>query len=203
MERIMNDHFRIEFEWLSREDGEAEERATLAELSIAADGHLVMEVEDLFAKTVRKSSRLSALYLARWLAGNWWRLRWEPEETSISWQMSHKIGAAGGGYVWPDLAFSSDGETVLVRARPTPVSEAQPIRYLSNFDKFIPASDFEKGVDDFIEATIARLSSDMANESELTALWKEILDERRDPEAAKWRKLEAFMGLIRTKRKAI
>ena len=187
--------FKVEFQWLSREHGDPIERATLAELAIAVDGFLATELEDLLAKTIRPTARLSAFHLAHWFATNWWRLRWEPEAGTFPWQMSHKVGASGSGYVWPDLTFCSDGSAVLVRARSTSGSPAQPLRYLSDFDVFIQASDFERGVDDFIEAVLARLASQGLYDVDLAALWKELWEERSEPDLAAWRKLEAIMGL--------
>jgi hypothetical protein len=109
--------------------------------------------------------------------------------------MSHQVGASGGGSVWPDLTFSTDGSVIWVRARRTSSNAFQPIRYLSNFDIAIRASEFESGVDNFVEAVLARLASEHVNEVDLAALWKEIGDERRNPDLAGWRKLEAMMGL--------
>lgn len=190
----MSGRFSIDVAWLARESGSTVERATLAELEIAVGGHLATEVEDLLARTVRRSARLSAYDLALWLAANWWRLRWEPEKSDLGWEMSHKVGAAGGGYVWPDLTLVGDGETVLARSRPTPAVGVQPIRYLGHFDEVVPVSCFEQGVDDFVDSVTARLAAERSIALDLGDLWAEVRAERRDPERAEWRKLEAMLG---------
>jgi hypothetical protein len=189
---VINKSFQIGFEWLSRDYGDALERATFAELAIHVDGQVATKVEDLMAKTVRSTIRASAYTLALWFAANWWRLRWEPEANSASWKMSHKVGAAGGGYVWPDLALSTDGSTVLAHCRPTN-GVAEPIRFLSNFDVVIPAHAFERGVDEFIEGVIARFENQGHRDTDLTAMWSEIREERGDPALTSWRKLEAML----------
>jgi len=144
--------FSIDFQWLAREYGDAVARATLAEVTITANGRKATEIEDLSAKTVRPGVRVSAFALAQWFASNWWRLLWEPERNTPSWKMSHKVGAAGEGYLWPDLTFISDGGAVLVRAKSSPLISEQPVRYLNNFDVFVPATEFEDGMYSFIEA---------------------------------------------------
>ena len=190
----MSTTFNIDYEWLSNGYGDAPEQVTLAELAINVGGYCVTEVEDTLAKTVRSSARLSALHLAEWFAANWWRLLWEPKLNTYSWRASHKVGNAGNGYVWPDLSFSSDWQSIDVVANPTPRWGAEPIRYLNSFETPIPIEDFEKGVENFIEGTIARLSSTSRDRSALGTLWHEVTKERRDDDVAQWRALEACMG---------
>ena len=190
----MSTSFDIEYDWLPPGNGDETERTTLAELSINVGDACATEVEDMFAKTVRFSARLSALHLAGWFAANWWRLLWEPEASTYSWRTSHKVGNAGGGYVWPDLSFSSDWQSVLVRCRPTLRWDAEPVRYLNSFNTLISLSDFEQGVDKFIHGTIARLSSATKTQSDLSKLWNEVLIERHDSNLSERRILEACMG---------
>ena len=183
----------INCEWFG-EVGDAAESAAFAEVSIDIGGNRATEVYDTFAKTVRPSVRLSAFELAQWFAFNWWRLLWEPESDGYSWDASHKVGNAGGGFVWPNLSFSSDWQSVLISARPTVPCDAEPIRYLNRFDESAPIADFKRGVGDFIDRTIARLSSAGSAESELSVLWDEVNAERRDAETANRRIIEACMG---------
>ncbi len=187
-------HFSIDFQWLARESGDTVARSTLAEITITADGWRATEIEDLQAKTVRPGVRVSAFALAQWFASNWWRLLWEPERNTSSWKMTHKVGAAGEGYLWPDLTFISDGEAILVRNRPSLLTSEQPVRYLNSFDESIPAHDFEIGMHSFVESVVGRLADMRIDAAGLDELWREVLAERRDPELASWRKLEAIMG---------
>ena len=194
----MSTSFSIDFSWLPYEDSNNAEHSTFAEITININSSYATEVEDLLAKSVRPSARLSALYLAEWFAYNWWRLLWEPEignsAQSYSWRASHKIGNAGNGYIWPDLSFSSDWQSIQIRSQPTRRWHVEPIRYLNYFEHSLSIKDFEKGVDDFINATLARLSAHGKSYTELNLLWNEVLSERRDPEMSERRKLEARMG---------
>jgi hypothetical protein len=192
---IVSNDFEITFDWLSRDHGDAQARATFAAMGIRVGMHAATEVEDLLAKTVRASVRASAHTLALWFAANWWRLRWEPETTrSPLWKLSHFLGAAGGGYAWPDLSFISDGSTIAVHCRPTPACGVEPVRFLADFDAAVPAAAFERGVDAFIGAVIERLAVQAPEHRHLRDLWKEVIEERGDREATEWRKLEAMLG---------
>lgn len=193
MEQTMS-HFSVDLhQWLTKESEDPVARFSLAELSITAGGWKATEIEDTVSRTVRPWVRVSAFALARWFAINWWRLLWEPERNTTSWRMSHKVGATGEGYLWPDLTFSSDGETVLVSSRPSFLKSGS-VRYLNNFDEFISVHQFASGIHSFIEAVIRRLSDTEVRSSELQNLWKEVLVERYDPKLASWRRLEAIMG---------
>ena len=193
----MSESFKIDCEWLTSDYGDASERATLADIVINVGQWNATEVEDTLEKRFRSTVRLSALRLAEWFAANWWRLLWEPRgdnADTYDWLAAHNTRNVGYGYVWPNLSFSSDWQSVHVAARPSSVSKVAPIRYLNHFDHPLPISEFEKGVDDFVNGTIARLHSVGETDTELSALWNEVLEERRDPQMSLYRALEACMG---------
>lgn len=190
----MTDAMKIDFNWLGRETGDPVERATFAALSVFVDGQPISEVEDRSAKTVRNDVRASAYHLAEWLAANWWRLRWEPEDQTLDWKLSHQLASAAGGYAWPDITFSSDGEDVLVESKASASEEVQPVRYLRDYSAIIPVQQFVRAIDEFVEAVIERLYACEIREYPLLELWREIKDERNDAESAASRKLEALMG---------
>lgn len=163
----MSNEFKIEINnWLPSGVGEPEIRETTAEISIRVGSYYATEVEDRPARSVRKSVRASAYLLASWFASNWWRLRWEPEKKSLGassqvldWDLSHELGASGGGYVWPPLTSSSDGYHMLVRCegREKESDESlSPIRYLNSFTTLIDVSSFESGVSTFVEQVLYR-----------------------------------------------
>lgn len=179
---------------MPREYGDEMDRVTLAELAVFVGDSCATTLEDILAKTVRQSARLSALRLAEWFAANWWRLRWEPPANTLSWKMSHKVGNSGGGHVWPNLSFSSDWESIHVSVRPTIGWEGEPIRYLNDFDALISTGAFETGIDEFVNGTVARLSGTLGKPTELAELWNLIQHERNDPVVTEARKLEACMG---------
>ena len=194
MEPILSSTLRIDYGWLPCEHGSSEERVTLAEVAVFAGDQCATELNDSIAKTVRHSARLSALHLAQWFATNWWRLMWQPQVSDISWKMSHEVGGAGGGYIWPDLSFSSNWESVLVSSCRTEQSATEPIRYLNDFSTSVPIGEFEKCIAQFIGGTVARLSETLKEETALSGLWREVTRERRDRDLSRLRRLEACMG---------
>ena len=194
MARIMN-HFEISLRWMGSDNPDPIERVCAADLRIQAGQLCLTEIQDLRAQTVRPTIRISAYRLALWFAQNWWRLRWEPEQNDHDWLMSHNIAGAGGGYVWPDLSFIGDGESVLLRMRPGSPTQTEDIRYLVYSDTTVLIEHFVEAVDTFIDTVIARLRASGYPDTRLEQLWNEIGLERNTPPNAKWRKLEALANL--------
>ena len=184
----------IDFDWLTSGVIETPDQASFAALVIRVNSSNATELEDRCARTVRGYARVSACQMALWFATNWWRLRWEPQRQTLSWAMSHQLGAAGGGYAWPDLSFSSDGAFVRVQSRPTSDWPGTPTRYLRTFDERLPVQEFERGIDHFMDAVIERIVMFRDLDTPLPALWAEVREERETPEIAAWRKLEALLG---------
>ncbi len=199
----MSSAFTIHAEWEHGEYGPPEERATAAYLSIHVNGVCVTRAENRWSETLVDKVLLSACPLALWLAASWWRLRWEPalppgsnttDQTSIDWKMSHEAGAAGHGFLWPPLRFEADGENIdIVVSASSPSSKAM-LRYVGEIRGSVPGADFERGVADFIELTLARLRDRGVKNSELEAVWREVQAERSDPPSAFFRQIEARMG---------
>ncbi|HED13196.1 MAG TPA: hypothetical protein ENI62_06000 [Gammaproteobacteria bacterium] len=191
----MKELFSFDFDWLSEEFGNDEDRCTAAEVGLRVGDIYLTELEDLRARTVRQRMRVSANTLALWLAGNWWRLRWEaePSHADLDWRMSHCLAAAGGGHVWPNLFFCGDGETMHLDLKVTEHFNF-PVRYLRDVSRMIPIVDFESSVDQFIESVIARLEASGLCNAALITLWREIQHERHTPALAAYRKLEALLG---------
>ena len=198
----MSTGFKIDFAWIPRDFGDAVERLSLAGITIEAGGVTVTEVEDSEARTTRPEIYVSAVDLASWLVANWWRLRWEADGDGLSWKMSHKVGAAGNGYLWPDVEFVSGGDTVRIRARPIRLGSTHSLRFLNGVDVHIPARNFEEGVRDFVEAVVSRVSSfgsrradDLSGADDLSTAWRELGEAIRNPETSFGRIMEARMGL--------
>ena len=178
---------------------------TSAEITINVGRFCATEVEDITAKTVRNTVRVSAMLLATWLLDNWWRLRWEPfrqldlpKERLLDWEFSHSLPSVGAGYVWPPVTLASDGANILVTCIAGAGDEYPdlvPIRYLNSFSERVPAADFEATVGAFVEAVIARLDSNGLRHTVLHELWRETNDERKQPSQGFRRRLEALLGL--------
>ena len=191
----MTTHLEIKCNWMRNPTENHPERNTQAEISISLKGTCVTTFLDRSTKKIGDSPQLSAYHLAQWLAANWWRLRWEPQrQNDTDWDMSHNLAAAGGGYLWPSLVFSSDGETIVAQSRATPEENRESIAYLKDHICSIDCAGFEQGVESFVKSTIRRMSRTTGEETNLKELWSEVERERQAPELSEIRKLEAYLG---------
>jgi Zn-dependent peptidase ImmA (M78 family) len=109
--------------------------------------------------------------------------------------MAHCLAAAGGGFVWPNAIFASDGDSMEIAAKPkSKGARFEPVRYISDVQAWISADEFEQKVDKYMESVLSRMRSLQLQDRCLPSLWAEILDERRDAELTQHRKLEAMAG---------
>lgn len=192
----MIEELEFDVQFRSSQQGTNVERASFGALTLRAGDVVLTEVHDILAKTTRSSIYVSVSYLARWFADHWWRLRWEPspEAPSPEWRLAHQMGAAGGGFVWPNLRFDSDGETVTIHVNPT--KEEHTIRYIVPSQALVcSAGAFERGVDQFMTQVLLRLAACGVVDDELETTWRAVLEERHDPELSTFRRHEAIMGL--------
>jgi len=194
----MSSGMQIELNWLPPFHGTEEVSRTSAEIQIRFGEENATRFEDSWSKSVQQAARVSAYPLALWLASSWWRIRWEPrprillgEDATVDWRMSHEIPAAGYGFIWPQLSFASDGESIAVACHPDSAL-SEPVRFLSDFTASVPSKDFEKATDDFIDLVLRRL--DALGKTELHQLWEDVLSERAEPHQAAARRLEARLG---------
>ena len=193
----------IELKWLPPFQGTPEIGRTSATIQIRFGTESATRSWDVWSESVQDGTRVSAYPIAIWLASSWWRIRWEPLPSRIRltqdqvaadthWRMSHELPAAGYGFIWPQLGFASDGESIRVICRQSPALSQEPVHYLSEFDVAVPAPEFEQGIDSFMDLVLRRL--DTLGETDLHLLWREVLAERADREQSAARKMEARLG---------
>lgn len=195
----MNESLKIECEWWGSSNGEKDiSQICRGAIGITVGEDCLTRLEDAWGNTVRNRLHASANTLAGWLAGNWWRLRWEPETPSsrgdVDWRMSHSMASAGEGYCWPSILFASDGDCIAVASRATRGRVMGPVRYLNEVNTLITGKAFESGIDAFLTLVLSRLHAEGHQKSELAELWAEVTRERRDPKLSQWRRLEAICG---------
>ncbi len=190
----MSASWTISAEWEPLDSGSPEERACFAALGIYAHGICLTEGSDALANRLRQAPLLSAYHFAEWTAWNWWRLRWEPRSKASDWVYAHRIATIGGGYIWPNLTIFSDGERAALIAKPTDERPQTPFRYITDRAVVIPASEFESELDILIDQVLERLRLAKIADSNLHKVWSGVCEERRTPELARARKLEALLG---------
>jgi len=176
------------------DEGSPEERAGFGLLTIRADGLALTEGFDDFIKGYRPGPLVSGYHVAEWLAWNWWRLRWEPRAPSRDWWRAHRMAAIGEGYVWPNLTIFSDGLRTALISDPSSRPDAKPFRYVGAIPRIVPSSLFEEAVDAFIPQIAGRLRDAQIGETNLDCVWRDVLQERSDPDTVLRRKFEALLG---------
>ena len=181
-------------EWAQLESGTPEERACFAQLGITAYGASLTVGHDRLLQTIRDAPYLSAYHLAEWLLWNWWRLRWEPQKNSHEWLLSHAMSSIGGGYIWPNIQIISDGPRITLFSQPTTERVSTPWRYLVDAVSVLSATDFENGVDDFIDTVMQRLHDAKCDDTNVQQIWQDLQEERQDPSLSRLRKFEALLG---------
>ena len=187
----------IILEWDAGEFGPVEIRSTMAQLRIDFGELTATRAEDDWSQSVHSWARLSAYPLALWFASSWWRLRWESAplgRPNAAWRMAHEIAGAGGGFVWPTVRLTPDGEMMEAVCSPSPQNVREPLRYLASFTARVLPPSYERAIDDFIASVLERLDVVGARDTELHALWQDLWGERTDPPMARLRQLEARLG---------
>lgn len=190
--------FLIKSKWISSLHEPEEVRETSTMIGITLGEGSATRNQDIWSNTVLEEVRLSAYPLALWFASSWWRLRWGPlplgSEPTTSWRMAHEMAAAGYGYVWPQIVFASDGDTIQIASIQSKPESKEPVHYLANRLVSIDAKTFEREIDTFINSTSACLTARLGRETDLHTLWGEVKEERRDSNLANERSLEAMLG---------
>ena len=179
------------------DEGSAEEKATFGLLTIRANEMALTEGFDHFIQALRPGPLVSGYHAAEWFAWNWWRLLHEPyREGSAAWSMAHRMSGIGAGYVWPNVEIRSDGRRSVIIARPSSRPDAKPFRFIGSPTPWLgPCAMLEAALANFITAVVVRMSAAQLRGTNLQQLWHEVETERRDPDAARRRRLEALMGL--------
>ena len=188
-------------DWLSAGKDIPSIRETAGQLTIRLGDVSLTKNEDIWSRTVRDSVLVSAYPLAMWLAASWWRLSYEPlprhgMSPVLDWRMSHEMGAANSGFVWPYVVMASDGEVVQTWTLPSDASSTQSVRYLAGLSapRATTIESFQRSVSDFIGMVLSRLRSVGCADTDLAGLWGLVLEDQADSACAMARRLEAQMG---------
>lgn len=190
----MSPYFGIEASW---PQVPAPDEGDVAEISIRVGDDYLTRVADLATRTNRDFFRGSAVTLAFWLADHWWRLRCEPIDPSNmpgpEWRLRHELSSASGGTLWPPLMIYSGGERVIIAPILSRRAPLEPLQYLDTRVRMVTGTQFEVGTDNFFNL-VRESCARSVDAGTLRELVDQLVTERRDPELAAWRKLEACLG---------
>lgn len=189
--------FSILLDWIPSECNMPELRWTAANIQIICGyGQIATRINDQESQTVSNTVRLSAYPLALWFVTNWWRIICEPVHGKLNadWRMSHLLAGAGHGYIWPNLAFFSDGKAVDILCHQSPSGCSDSAVYLNSFHEQIELCQYEETITSFVRKVLSRLEACDCKATHLHDLWNELSIERKDMELDRYRRLEALMG---------
>lgn len=89
----------------------------------------------------------------------------------------------------------SDGERIVLVAKPTEARPTEPLRYLTDLPAVFRAAEFEHAVSSFVEQVLGQLRAEKVLGTNLESAWADVCAERADTETTKRRRLEAVLGL--------
>jgi hypothetical protein len=196
------DNFHIrQGPWLDDLVGNDDRDVTRARLGIEVSGTMLTCHEDIWTGTVNQEILVPNSVLAEWFVGAWWRLMYEPKPRHTDpfpdpdWRMSHEIAGAGGGCVWPFVAFATDLNAMWVYADMLPDAGQQSVRYTRTLDRpaLVSLQTFQEEVERFVNRVVEHLES-RGCQSELPQAWKFLQDEIAHSGYSAWRKIEARLG---------
>ena len=177
-----------------------EEQATFGLLSMTANNQLLTRAQEVDGGELRSGPRIAGYPLAEWLVWNWWRIRWECGRPAGAvgardWDFAHRMTSVGEGYAWPVISISSDGRHASLVSEPSREPYTTPLRYIgAEGRETISASGLEAGIDRFVAGVLARLDAPATRETNLHRLWEDLQAERENPEHARFRRFEAWLG---------
>ncbi|WP_186389879.1 hypothetical protein [Stappia sp. TSB10P1A] len=172
-------------------------RDEVADISLRVGDQVISRIADIEKRTVRDYFRASSIGLALWLADNWWRLRWETIRDarfpSVDWRLRHELNSASGGALWPPVMIYSVGGRIAFAPSVGKNVVGGPQSYFDFKIGMVSAEEYERELDAFFESVLGHCAR-MADGETLQNLIEQIATERRDPELAAWRRLEACLG---------
>jgi len=166
-------------------------------IAIAADEHVFTRLLRGESNTIKTHLLARPAQLAFWFIDNWWRLRWESmpaEGVTPHWRLAHDVSGIGGGTIWPRLLMWGEGQRMGLSATRDAIGVVGPVRFIENGLSFIPADEWEVGVDRFIEEVRDELYGFGSDRAALRVQLSALREEQGDPQIAAWRRVEARLG---------
>lgn len=169
----------------------------VADITISLGRNVLSKIVDSKENSIRDYFRASATGVALWFAENWWRLRSETiagsSAPTINWRLRHELNAAQGGALWPPVTIYSVGDRIAFVPSIGKRTFDGPQYYLESDVAMVQADDYESELDNYFESVLAHCARTVDGAA-LRSLLTQIAVERKDPELAAWRRLEACLG---------
>jgi hypothetical protein len=176
--------------------------ATLARLEIRVGPGCPTFVEESRNGSTRRSINVSLYPLAEWIVFNWWTLLYSGRSGRVfPIESSHRsnprrnnMGAAGDGFIWPDLSiFAESGFIRFVWAADAAPLPGRSARFLSGGSELVDFDVVRESFTDLVEAVLTRLNEAGVAETALHKEWTALAEVRADE--AEFCQLSGRLGL--------
>ena len=193
---------RFELSPSSLDVGTREERATFGQFSVVVNESVASEGVALGSNELLPGPYVPGYHVADWLVRNWWRLAYEPsldddlENTTMGWDLAHRMSTIGEGYVWPNILLVSDGLRMTLTTVASQDSGARAFRYVGpdktqvvDFEEYLQA--VQSFLSNVVELTKFKSST---SKPSLHDSWDKLQTEIGDSKTSTLRRIEAMLG---------
>ena len=189
--------FELKADWKGRNPAFTAQDFSLANLLISIDQRTVSYFESE-TEEASDTLRLPLIYLAEWIAENWWALLWEPRKAEDSgpddsdFLSRHSFLAAQRGFYLPDVSIVSQGAQISLSAKSRDVPYTD-IRFRRSAYKLIDREPVEAELARFVNEVCEHLQEGEVVESYLQDCWNSVRETPSD--AQKYCSLIGALGL--------
>ena len=187
---------RFRFDWIDAPPSpDRLSRHTMAALSIEADGVIVTSVLDRSSRSLRDHVVVPLVHVAEWLAGNWWHLFHEVENTGEQkpdFECRHNLAFAGNGFVLPSLTMVPAPERIRLRWQRHEPAHAR-IEFIGEGEASVEPAELEAQFRDLVDAVLEMLRSHGLSLETLDREWATI--NALDPDEREFSRAAALLGV--------
>lgn len=191
-------NFAFDFDWIAAATSPDKlSHATMAELGIRIEDHVVTAVLDLRTRSYRDRVIVPLLPLAEWLVANWWFLWNEPDFEHPALRRPgflerHDLRHAGDGFFLPSLMIVPIGNRARLSAEAWRPRHGT-VEFLRAYTRTVDLVTLESAFRSIVDAVIERLNSYKTSVLGLERDWEAI--NSVDEEERIFCKASALLGL--------
>lgn len=193
---------RFELSPSSLDVGAREEKATFGQFSVVVNGTTASEGVALGNNELLRGPYVPGYHVADWLVRNWWRLAYEPsldddlENTTMGWDLAHRMSTIGEGFVWPNILLVSDGLRMTVTSAASQDPGARAFRYVGpDRTQVVDLNEYFVAAESFLRNILELTTFESSTlKPELNKSWDRLQTEIGDSKTSTWRRIEAMLG---------
>lgn len=190
----------FKFSWKAPGSHDAPEiEQTLADMEIRIEDHAITRIFDRRAGSYRDSIYVSLYPLAEWAVANWWFLFAEPDcpirrTGGTSPIPRHSLRAAGDGFLFPDLRFWWEGETVQL-SWDRCGSPHDSVEFVSHGRLAVPRHVLASDLARVVQSVVDRLAGRGIHDTWLQDSWTILQNSIADPDERAFCEASASLGV--------